>query len=119
MTHRQARHPLVNLEAVRTHFHQACRTRHPVDLWRSAADIPVLLAELSRSRSLLALNRMKHANLVAASRATLIAAQDGEEDPLYYLVDELATQDQVPPIDSPVPEPLEGHNDDPADGEED
>jgi hypothetical protein len=40
----------------------------------------------------LASTRMQYANLLAAARATLSAARDGEPDPLYYLVDELAAQ---------------------------
>lgn len=119
MTNRQTPQPLVNLEAVRTHFHQACRTRHPIDLWHSVADIPVLLAELSRTRTLLALVHITHANLLAAARATLTAARDGEEDPLFYLVDELDAQDQLPPTDLPATELLADPDTDPADGEED
>jgi len=110
---------LANLEAVRTHFHQACRTRHPIDLWRSAADIPVLLAELSRIRSLLVLVRMTHANLLAAARATVTAARDGEDDPLFYLIDELVAQDQLPPDDLPTTELLDEPDTHLADGEED
>ena len=103
MTNRQTPQPLVNLEAVRSHFHRACRTRHPVDLWHAVADIPVLLAELSRIRSLLALVRMTHANLLAAARATIAAARDGEAEPLFYLVDELG---ELLPNDLPATEPL-------------
>ena len=106
MTNRQTPQPLVNLEAVRSHFHRACRTRHPVDLWHAVADIPVLLAELSRSRSLLALVRMTHANLLAAARATIAAARDGEAEPLFYLVDELGARHELLPNDLPVTEPL-------------
>ena len=93
----QKPYSLVNLEAVQNHFHQACQSRTPVRLWRAVADIPVLLAELSRLRSLLALVRAMHANLLAAARATIAATRDGEEDPMYYLRDELDTQDQLPP----------------------
>jgi hypothetical protein len=118
MTNRQTPQPLVNLEAVRTHFHQACRTRHPIDLWHSAADIPVLLAELSRARSLLVLVRMTHANLLAAARATLSAVQDGEDDPLYYLIDELIAHDELPPDLSATELPDEPETD-LVDGEED
>jgi len=53
----QEPYSLVNLEAVRNHFHQACQSHTPVRLWHAVADIPVLLAELSRLRSLLALVR--------------------------------------------------------------
>jgi hypothetical protein len=119
MTNRQTPRPLANLEAVRTHFHQACRTRHPIDLWRSAADIPVLLAELSRIRSLLVLIRMTHADLLAAARATLTAARDGEDDPLFYPIDELVAQDQLPAGDLPTSELRNEPDTDLADGEED
>jgi hypothetical protein len=34
-------------------------------------------------------------NLLAAARATLSAHADGEEDPLYYLRDELRAQGQL------------------------
>lgn len=88
---------LVNLEAIRTHFHQACQSRTPVRLWHAVADIPVMLAELSRLQSLLALVRMMHANLLAAARATIAATRDGEADPMYYLRDELDAHDQLPP----------------------
>ncbi|MGH4014360.1 MAG: hypothetical protein ACRDSL_10635 [Pseudonocardiaceae bacterium] len=93
----QKPYSLVNLEAVRNHFHQACQSRTPVRLWHAVADIPVLLAELSRLRSLLALVRTMHANLLAAARATVAAARDGEADSMYYLRDELAAHDQLPP----------------------
>ena len=118
----QKPYSLVNLEAVRNHFHQACQSRTPVRLWHAVADIPVLLAELSRLRSLLALVRAMHANLLAAARATIAAARDGEADSMYYLRDELDAHDQLPPdhlhsaelLAQPYPETI----DDPA-GEQD
>jgi hypothetical protein len=93
----QKPYSLINLEAARNHFHQACQSRTPVRLWHAAADIPVLLAELSRLRSLLALVRVMHANLLAAARATIAATRDGEADSMYYLRDELDAHDQLPP----------------------
>jgi hypothetical protein len=93
----QKPYSLINLEAVQNHFHQACQSRTPVRLWHAVADIPVLLAELSRLRSLLALVRAMHANLLAAARATIAAARDGEADSMYYLRDELDAHDQLPP----------------------
>lgn len=93
----QKPYSLINLEAVRSHFHQACQSRTPVRLWHAVADIPVLLAELSRLRSLLALVRAMHANLLAAARATVAAVRDGEADSMYYLRDELDAHDQLPP----------------------
>lgn len=93
MTNRQK--PLINLEVVQAHFHRACHTRNPIDLWHATADIPVLLAELHRTRSLLALARLAQANLLAAARATLTAARDGDPEALYYLIDELDAQGQL------------------------
>jgi hypothetical protein len=93
----QKPYSLINLEAARNHFHQACQSHTPVRLWHAVADIPVLLAELSRLRSLLALVRAMHANLLAAARATIAATRDGEADPMYYLRDELDAHDELPP----------------------
>jgi len=94
----QKPYSLINLEAVRNHFHQACQSHTPVRLWHAVADIPVLLAELSRLRSLLALVRAMHANLLAAARATIAATRDCEADSMYYLRDELDAHDQLPPV---------------------
>jgi hypothetical protein len=62
-------------------------------VWRildqSLADLPALLAELSRARAELEAVRLDRANLLAAMRATIGAHADGEPDPLYYLRDEL------------------------------
>ncbi|MGH3992509.1 MAG: hypothetical protein ACRDSN_08590 [Pseudonocardiaceae bacterium] len=60
----------------------------------------LLLVELRRARAALAIMRLRYANLVAAGRATLVAAADGEADPLAYLRDEL------PP--APPDHPLHG-----------
>lgn len=115
----QKPYSLVNLEAVRNHFHQACQSRTPVRLWHAVADIPVLLAELSRLRSLLALVRAMHANLLAAARATIAANRDGEADSMYYLRDELGAHDQLPPdhfyAAEPLAQPYPETIDDPAD----
>jgi hypothetical protein len=40
----------------------------------------------------LAATRLRYANLLAAARATLSAARDGELDALEYLADELTAQ---------------------------
>lgn len=89
--------PTVDLDAVRDHHRTAQEARTPVTLWIAVADIPVLLAEVHRGRSLLALTRAEHADLLAAARATLAADRDGETEPLYYLRDELAARGQLPP----------------------
>jgi integrase len=91
MPRTSARH-VVDLDAVRAHHHTAKETRTSVALWIAVADVPVLLAEIDRFRSLLALNRAEHADLLAAARATVAAARDGEADPLYYIRDELAAR---------------------------
>lgn len=89
--------PTVDLDAVRDHHRTAQEARTPVTLWIAVADIPVLLAEVHRGRTLLALTRAEHADLLAAARATIAAARDGEAEPLYYLHDELDARGQLPP----------------------
>jgi hypothetical protein len=54
-----------------------------------AADAVLLLAEVIRLYGALALARRESANRLAAMRAALHAARDGETDPLAYLRDEL------------------------------
>jgi hypothetical protein len=56
------------------------------------ASIPVLCDEVDRLRAVLTLARRDHNDLVAAARATLTAAADGEADHLYYLRDELTVR---------------------------
>jgi hypothetical protein len=67
-----------------------------VDALNRALDmLPVLSAEITRLRRRLATTLHDLNNLLAAARATLSAQADGEEDPLYYLCDELAAQGQL------------------------
>jgi hypothetical protein len=87
----------VDLDAARAHHHTATDARTPAALWLAVADVPVLLAEIDRCRTLLALTRARHADLLAAARATLAAYRDGEADPLWYLRDELTAHGQQPP----------------------
>lgn len=49
---------------------------------------PVDLQEILRLRAA----RLQHANLLAAVRAALVAHEDGEPDPWWYLRDEIAAQ---------------------------
>lgn len=56
---------------------------------RALADISALLAELQVVRT-------DRANLLAAIRCTLDAHADGEDDPLWYIRDELEAR-QTPP----------------------
>jgi hypothetical protein len=67
-----------------------------VDTLSRALDaIPLLSAEITRLRRRLATTLHDLNDLLAAARATLSAHADGEEDPLYYLRDELAAQGQL------------------------
>lgn len=59
-------------------------------------EIPALCDEIERLRSLLAAARRDQQDLVAAARATLVAAADGEPGPLYYLRDELRARGLLP-----------------------
>ena len=67
-------------------------------VWRildqSLADLPAVLAELSRARTELQAVRLDRANLLAAMHATIAAQADGEADPLYYLRDELEARQE-------------------------
>jgi hypothetical protein len=83
--------PTIDREAIVTHLHAAQHRRTPVDIWTAVADIPVMLAEIQRLYSLLSRARWDLADLLAAARATLGAARDGEDDPLSYLRDEVAS----------------------------
>jgi hypothetical protein len=84
--------PVLDEEAIWKHLNTALNSRTGLDVWTAVADLPVVLAEVQRLRRLLAWTRIEHANLLAAARATLAAQSDGEEDPLYYLRDEVAAQ---------------------------
>jgi hypothetical protein len=66
------------------------------EFWRhldtALTDTLTLLAQAARLTADLATARLDRANLLAAIRATLAATADGEGDPLWYLRDELDTQ---------------------------
>jgi len=64
-------------------------------LGRALDTIPLLSAEITRLRRRLAATLNDSSNLLAAARATLSAHADGEEDPLFYLRDELNEQGQL------------------------
>jgi hypothetical protein len=95
----RAPRPTLDLDAVRTHLHDARAARVPVALWIAIADVPVLMAEVERLRSLLALARAQYADLLAAARATIAAQRDAETDALLYLRDELDAHGQLPDRD--------------------
>lgn len=61
-------------------------------LGRALDMIPLLSAEIARLRRRLAESLDNFNNLLAAAKAALSAHSDGEEDPLYYLRDELQAQ---------------------------
>jgi hypothetical protein len=65
-------------------------------LGRALDMIPLLSAEITRLRRRLAESLNNFNNLLAAAKATLNAHADGEEDPLYYLRDELQAQGHLP-----------------------
>jgi hypothetical protein len=64
-------------------------------LGRALDTIPLLSAEICRLRRRLATALNDLNNLLAAAKATLSAHADGEDDPLYYLRDELIAQGQL------------------------
>jgi hypothetical protein len=66
-----------------------------IKLSRALDTIPLLSAEIRRLRRRLATTLNDLNNLLAAAKATLSAHADGEEDPLYYLRDELTAQGQL------------------------
>lgn len=89
--------PLTDIPAVRDHYASA-RASCSLDILQTAvADLPVLLAEIDRLGSLLALTRVQHAQLLAAAQATVAADHDGEHDSLLYLRDELDASGQLRP----------------------
>jgi hypothetical protein len=61
-------------------------------LGRALNTIPLLSAEITRLRRRLTTTLSDLNNLLAAANSTLSAHTDGEEDPLYYLRDELTAQ---------------------------
>ncbi len=60
------------------------------------ADALSLATELTRLSAELADARLWHANALAAMRATIGAQRDGEQDPLYYIRDELSAPQNLP-----------------------
>jgi ABC-type transporter Mla subunit MlaD len=61
------------------------------DYWRT---IDTALSDTADLAATLARTRLDYADLLAAARATLGARNDGEDDPLSYLRDELHEQAQ-------------------------
>jgi hypothetical protein len=61
----------------------------------TAAEASYLLAEIIRLSQALAAARLESANRLAAIRAALSAAADGENDSLAYLRDQLAEETET------------------------
>jgi hypothetical protein len=86
--------PAVDTEEIRDRF-AAARRAHQEEAgqhadWQDAvAAITALCAEVDFLYQLLADERRRYADLLAAVRAALGAAHDGEADPLAYLREEL------------------------------
>jgi hypothetical protein len=80
------------LKEVRARHQHALATGSPSAILTALSDIPPLCEEVSRLRLYLGIARLTRANLAAAARATLAAANEHEKDPLYYLRDELTAQ---------------------------
>jgi hypothetical protein len=70
------------------------------EIWRyvedALNDTAALSAEITRLTAELRDTRLDHANLLAAARATISAALEGEPDPLNYLCDELTAIEERP-----------------------
>jgi hypothetical protein len=85
---------LVDLRAVRARHWAILRTRTRQEfhaaLIASVKDIPLLVSEVDGLWLAPARMRRRYADLLAAARAAVSAEQDGEDDPLYYVRDELA-----------------------------
>lgn len=98
----QAPRLTVDREAIFAHLNAAYQRRTPVTIWTALADIPVMLIEIGRLAQLLTRARWDFADLLAAARATLEAASDGEPDPLSYLRDQVAEHRPWPPADDGI-----------------
>jgi hypothetical protein len=64
--------------------------------WRPEDEIGYLRNELALSALAVSAARLESANRLAAIRAALGAARDGEPDPLAYLRDQLAEETGIP-----------------------
>lgn len=86
----------INLEEITTHLDALAGTdlcpHCDAALTALTEDIAHLLTEINQFYRALLAARLQTANLRAAIRATLHAADDGEADPLAYLRDEAAGQ---------------------------
>jgi hypothetical protein len=76
------------------------RTASGHTLARALATIPPLCDEIDHLNAVRAIIRRRYQDLIAAARASLSAAADGEPDPLYYLHDELTATGHLRDADS-------------------
>lgn len=63
-------------------------------------DLSMLHAEVTRLRRTMAVLRARYANLLAAVRAAVAAHEDGEDDPMAYLYDELPDHPPRPVVNA-------------------
>jgi len=86
----------VDLDAISARYWAIHSTRTPAEfrtaLVASVVDIPALLSEVDKLWTRLVQTRRRYADLLAAVRATLAAARDGDADPLWYVRDEFDAQ---------------------------
>lgn len=93
--------PIIDLQQISTrntharHIVAGCASALPTlaGMWHelddALTDAATLAAQLTRLSADLERTRLEAANLRAAMRATLAAYAEGEQDPLWYLRDEL------------------------------
>jgi hypothetical protein len=63
-------------------------------------DLSMLHAEVTQLRRTMAVLRARYANLLAAVRAAVAAHEDGEDDPMAYLYDELPDHPSRPVVNA-------------------
>ena len=88
----------VNLAVVQGHYEDAIRlhfrSRGRAAQYTAIRDIPFLLSEIERLRTLLTETLIRLANLRAAALATMSAYDDHEIDPLSHVRAELSEDDR-------------------------
>jgi hypothetical protein len=90
------RYAALRPEPIRCHMRRPGRREHTCPAaGRLLSSIPVLCDEIDGLRAILGLAQRDHQDLVAAARATLAAAAEGEPDHLYYLRDELRVRGKL------------------------
>lgn len=91
------------LDVIRTQVADATADTAGTAAGETAGLAELLLGELERSRMRETDLRLAYANLLAAARAAVAAADDGGDgDPLVFLVHELEEHGQLPPPGKPA-----------------